>query len=89
MSDAAPPPEVDPSLSQPGEPVFAVQHMEIAPSVNMVAIQVQSNNGIMCQVVIRPDLAITLAGLIHEHAKQAKSGIVIAQAIPPNGKPHA
>jgi hypothetical protein len=69
----------DPDLnqSQPGEPIFGFGTADVGAG-QFVAVTIQSGNGVMVQLVLRPDLALTVARLLSEQAKLARSGLVIA-----------
>lgn len=71
----------DPAKSAPGEPVFNMGAVEIAPGVNMVVVQILLN-GVSIQVMLRPELAISVAGGLDSIAKQARAGLQIIREMP-------
>ena len=78
MSDEPQQVDMNAPMSLPGEAQFAFGIAEIAPGVKLVMLTVASGNGVTVQVAIRPALALTVAKLLSDQAKLAKSGLVIA-----------
>jgi hypothetical protein len=75
--------DVDWSKSQPGEPEFMFGQLEVAPGVNL-SVMIVRLAGMQVEIVMRPDLALSVAAKLHESAKLAKSNLVIPGM---NGKP--
>lgn len=75
----------DPSMSWPGEPVFMFNTLEVAPGVQLVLMKI-GLNGCAMEFVLRPDLALAVAGHLDKHGRHAKSPIAIARDLPPGGR---
>lgn len=69
--------------SLPGEPQVFFTVVDAGNGAKFVVMAIQSMNGVVAQVTLRPALALTIAKLLSDQAKLARSGLVIPG---PNGQ---